>query len=276
MKLHDAIIEILNKNGKPMTTNAIALELSRLKLYTKRDGSTTITGYQVHGRTKNYTNLFEIEGSLVSLKNKKITQKTKKTMPLNKNNKSPKISGYKNINDKLTDNSNFKDAAKIDDLVPDKAGLYCIKIKKPHSLPSYFTNILINKRKHNILYIGIATTSLKKRMLNQELRAKGHGTFFRSLGAVLGYCPPFNSLSNKKNKRNYKFSKSDEDSIIKWINKNLIINWVETEEPEKYEQQLIKNHSPLLNLDHNPNKLEKLSELRKNCVDVANGIKESC
>ncbi len=44
-------------------------------------------------------------------------------------------------------------------------------------------------------------------MLGNELRARGHGTFFRSLGAVLGYLPPKGSLKGKSNQNNYTFQK---------------------------------------------------------------------
>lgn len=49
-----------------MTTQAIADELNHRKWYQKGDGS-AITAFQIHGRTKNYSNLFVRNGSLVSL-----------------------------------------------------------------------------------------------------------------------------------------------------------------------------------------------------------------
>jgi hypothetical protein len=124
---------------------------------------------------------------------------------------------------------------------------------------------------HNIIYIGIATESLKKRFLNQELRANGHGTFFRSIGAVLGHRPPKGSLLTKKNKRNYKFSETDEQKIITWMNDNFKVNWVECDgDFEEIETQLIIKHRPLINLAKNPDALQLLSDLRKECVQIAN------
>ena len=102
-----------------------------------------------------------------------------------------------------------------------RQGLYCIRIKNVHLLPEPFGTILL-ERGHDILYIGIASENLYNRFLNQELRAKGHGTFFRSMGAVLGYKPPKGSLIEKRNKKNYKFSKTDELKIIGWINENSV------------------------------------------------------
>ena len=175
----------------------------------------------------------------------------------------------KEIESILMDEINFKRASGVDGQVPDKPGLYCIRINYILNLPSTFKDVLI-ERKHNIIYIGIAAASLKKRFLNQELRAKGHGTFFRSLGAVLGYRPPEGSLCGKTNKKNYKFSKDDESGIIKWINANLIINWYECDDDiEKLEKELIEKHKPLLNLKNNPVAMDELRKLRGECVRIA-------
>ena len=63
--LHDEIREILLANGNAwMTTSEIATEVNRRNRYRKRDGS-QITDFQIHGRTRNYPNLFEREGSKV-------------------------------------------------------------------------------------------------------------------------------------------------------------------------------------------------------------------
>ena len=173
----------------------------------------------------------------------------------------------------LMNDKNYKSASIIDNLVPHNSGIYCVQIVDKHKLPNPFNSVL-QDRKHDIIYIGIATKSLKKRFLNQELRANGHGTFFRSVGAILGYRPIQGSLVGKANKRNYKFSVNDEKEIIKWINENLKVNWIEVNSDfEKFETELIKTRKPLLNLAKNPVALKLLSDLRKECVEIANGIK---
>lgn len=112
---------------------------------------------------------------------------------------------------------------------------------------------------------------MNRRFLNQELRANGHGTFFRSIGAVLGHRPPKGSLTTKANKRNYKFSPTDEKKIIKWINDNLHVNWVDfSGDFVTLETELIIKHRPLINLAKNPSALKELSDLRKICVQIAN------
>lgn len=273
MTLHEAIIKVLQTKNKAMSTQEIADELNRNKWYVKKDKS-TIEAFQIHGRTRNYSHLFDRNGSMVSLKDQSfksdleiIREKTGK--PLQKS------TGQDNFSDELTEKilmneKNFKSARTIDNSVPDFPGLYCIRIKEPKKLPTPFSTELEN-RNHNIVYVGIASQSLYKRMLNQELRANGHGTFFRSLGAILGYRPPQGSLTDKKNKRNYKFNSSDERKIIDWINENLNINWVKFENDfETIENELILKYKPILNISKNPYSILRLSELRKECVEIAN------
>lgn len=185
--------------------------------------------------------------------------------------KKPQVSvtNIAQIEDLLINNINFKSAGSIDDMVSQNPGLYCIWINDLEKLPKPFNNYL-KDRQNNIIYIGIATKNLNKR-LNQELRAKGHGTFFRSIGAILGYKPPKGSLINKANKNNYKFSISDEIKIVEWINDNLLVNWVDFYENIKnVETELISKYNPLVNLAKNPFALKELFDLRKICVQIAN------
>jgi len=271
MKLHEAIEKLLRLIDRHMTTTEIANELNKNGWYQKRDGS-PITAFQIHGRVKNYSHLFNRDGTTISLKG---YRNIDNAVP-NKKSEKPK-SYLSEISDNidmvgsaLMNNKNFKSADDIDDFIPNKQGIYCIRINDTNALPSPFKEI-IKKRNHNIIYIGVASQSLKKRLLDQELRAKGHGTFFRSIGAVLGYRPPEGSLKGRANKKNYTFSSSDEDKIIIWINKNLLVNWIECSgKIEDLETNLIRKYKPLLNLAKNPMALDELSELRAECVRIAN------
>jgi len=66
MTLHEAIEKLLRQTGRPMTTQQIADELNKNGWYQKKDGS-KIQAFQIHGRTKNYANIFDRDGSTVSL-----------------------------------------------------------------------------------------------------------------------------------------------------------------------------------------------------------------
>lgn len=269
MTLHEAIMQLLNQQGYAMTTKEIANSLNNNGWYIKKDGS-PIQAFQIHGRTRNYPHLFERDGSMVSLKskvgNEHVIAVTKPTPKITK-----VLANHGLLVSVLMNEKNFKPASIIDDLVPDKPGLYCIRVSNPQSLRQPFNKVL-TERKHNIVYIGIASQSLKKRFLGQELRARGHGTFFRSLGAILGYRPESGSLKNKKNQNNYTFSLANEKKIITWINQSILVNWVALEgNLNGLEDDLIKEYLPLLNIAGNPGRFREVIELRDECKRIGRG-----
>ena len=180
------------------------------------------------------------------------------------------IIDYTSAEKELTEGE-FKTVSSLsDDIVPDKPGIYCIKLQESSNLPSIFGKI----RKDRIIYIGKATISLKKRLWQQELNHKTPATFFRSIGAMLDYLPPKGSLVGKKNKHNYKFSKEDTDAIKKWMKYSLRVNYIILEQSkiEELEDTLIRKYMPLVNLDKNPQRSIELEKARKRCVEYANSL----
>ena len=152
--------------------------------------------------------------------------------------------------------------------IPDEAGVYAFRLLDENSLPEPF-NQFISSKENKFFYIGQASKSILERMYHQELNGKKHGTFFRSLGAVLGFLPPKGSLVNRDT-RNYKFSKEDSEKIIKWIRENLeIAYFLCSENIDNIESELILKYKPLLNIKGNPDAVPELSELRSNCVEYA-------
>jgi len=66
--LHAEIAEILRASGTEwMTTQEIADQVNARGRYHKKDGS-EVTDFQIHGRTRNYSNLFDRDGSRVRLR----------------------------------------------------------------------------------------------------------------------------------------------------------------------------------------------------------------
>lgn len=272
MTLHEATVKLLLQTGQPMTTEKIADELNKNGWYQKKDGS-AIEAFQIHGRTRNYANIFDRNGATVSLIGqhpvKPVTQKVEKSIRVRRVTQIS-MDDTSQLEKMLMNEKNFKSACSVEHLVPHNPGLYCIRISDVNELPEPF-NTFLTDRKHDIIYIGIATESLNKRFLNQELRANGHGTFFRSIGALLGHRPPTGSLASKKNKRNYKFAAADEQKIIDWINSNLKVSWIEfSGDFETLESELINKYRPLINIAKNPSAIKELSDLRKICVQIAN------
>lgn len=169
----------------------------------------------------------------------------------------------------LLDTKKFRSCSKIE--ASNSSGLYAIRICDPKNFHSELSGE-VSSTKDVLIYIGKASKSLKVR-LEQELRGKGHGTFFRSIGAVLGYKPKKGSLKDKSNKNNFKFSeKGDQEKIIKWVNSNLFYNYKEEADGiEEKERKLIEKYQPLLNLQNNTNKSSFLQEKRKKCLELARG-----
>lgn len=257
----DVIIELIRLKLASSSTKqkGIRAKIRRLGFFASDSGLGG--GYD----EQDFLNAVQIEGKDVIQKTPK--NKVKITSVSKKVSSTDILLRDSNI---LMNPTNFKLASNLDGLVPALPGIYAIRIKDPKKLPAVFAKEL-GERNHNLLYIGIASKSLKKRMLGQELRAKGHGTFFRSLGALLGYTPPKGSLVGAGNIQNYKFTSSDETKIIQWINENLLINWILMDNGwNELETQLILSEKPLMNIVKNPLKLTELSRLRARCVEIAN------
>ena len=152
--------------------------------------------------------------------------------------------------------------------VPTVSGLYCIKLRKGVLLPAEYRKI----REDGIIYIGKAE-DLRERLWGEELNLKGPATFFRGIGAILGYLPPKGSLIGKSNQNNYTFSAEDTEAIRKWMRQSLFVNWITLDErqSEDVEKTLIKKYQPLMNYSHNPNKNKALIAARKRCREYAQG-----
>jgi hypothetical protein len=266
MTLHEAIQQILVQEKRALRATDLAEAINKIRLYSKADGS-AIKSSQIGARVKNYPHLFLKENGLIRLKSKTGVVKDKRVL---KKPVSPTSTLKPSVALKvLMNEKNFKTASTIDSIVPHETGMYCIRIKSTSKLPSPFNKIL-KDRNHNIIYIGIASQSLKRRLLGQELRSKGHGTFFRSIGAVLGYLPQKGSLKGRTNQNNYKFSAKDTESIIAWINSNLTVNWITCDSETLLDESgLIKKHLPLLNIKNNPSALNELRILREECKRTA-------
>lgn len=171
----------------------------------------------------------------------------------------------------LLDPTGFKPVSELSESsVPDRPGLYAIRIQQPESLPEVYASEL-QARNETLLYIGQASVSLRKRLWEEELHASRHATFFRSIGAMLGYLPASGSLFDRKNKNNYKFIPADQARIIDWMAQSLSVRYIEVDSDlDSLEGELIKTHCPLINLLGNPRPFAPLQEARRHCKEVAN------
>jgi len=149
MTLHAAIEKVLHQKSRPMTTQEIADELNQNKWYTKRDGS-LITAFQIHGRTRNYSHLFDRDGTTVSLKGRQNVFIVGNSEHPEKNHGPSESQESSEVKALLMDNSKFISVDEIDALDLEGIGIYCLRIAKPEKLPEPFDGEL-NDLNHDIV-----------------------------------------------------------------------------------------------------------------------------
>lgn len=159
--------------------------------------------------------------------------------------------------------------------VPKVEGIYKIYLKDMVELKRIFKkNNLpgLNNFENSLLYIGITLGKggLKKR-LSAEILQKGNGTFFRTVGAILGERP-------YKNGKNYGFNGNSKERIISWMRNNLEIYYClknRVSRLETIEKNLIKKEKPLFNIKYNTLQEEPyksiISEIKKMRKKLRNG-----
>lgn len=69
MTLHEEIVQILIEAEKPLSTSQISSLVNKRKNYLKKDRS-EVSPFQIHGRTRNYSDLFIRNKTLVGLKSR--------------------------------------------------------------------------------------------------------------------------------------------------------------------------------------------------------------
>lgn len=278
--LHQAIVEVLMTAGRRLTPRQIADEVNRRRLFVRGDG-TPIPPEQVSARVRGHPKLFVatsgdiwlVDGAVIT--DVAIDLEDNAPSPTEKESPRPSIfapsSGEPGGPEfSLVDLAHFRSAREIDGDVPDRYGLYAIRARDVDVLPEPYRTIA-RDRGSDLIYLGEATEqTLKERFLRSEIRGRGHGAFFRSIGAVLGYRPLVGSLVGKGNQHNFRFSPADRTSIVEWINENLLVSLAAFDEGvHTAELELIRKHTPLLNLRDNPSALRELSQLRAQCRAIA-------
>lgn len=172
------------------------------------------------------------------------------------------------ILEQLLSEENFQNYDNLDPNKLSQTGFYCVKLKEKSSLPEKYDRILA-KRAHRYIYIGKAEKQSLAGRLGQEIKHVSPGTFFRSIGAVLGYLPIQGHLVDKANQNNYKFSREDTSSIVEWLITNVEISIVNHSGDFEVEKYLIRDVKPLLNDAHNPLSLDELRIDKALCRAIA-------
>ena len=165
---------------------------------------------------------------------------------------------------------------------PTCPGIYAFMLKENSHLNEFGTP-------NQVLYVGIAKDSLKKRDLGNHFDSKstGRSTFRRSLGAILKQefkLTAFsrNGTNSRKEILNYKFDSEGEKLLTDWMNENLIVGYWEDKnsilysELREWEEKVIKYLKPTLDLDKRTRKYnlfaDKLDGLRLICRTEAKSV----
>lgn len=138
--------------------------------------------------------------------------------------------------------------------IPDNPGNYIVCLKKNSKLPDIGINPQIKKYQNlDVIYTGIAGKSLRKRDYRQHFKGNnaGSSTLRKSLGSLFGY-PKIARDKNSSNGKT-KFREVDEIKLSEWMKSNLVLYFKRNTNPDKFEDELIKELNPPLNLSKNKN-----------------------
>jgi hypothetical protein len=172
----------------------------------------------------------------------------------------------------LTSDRKLTSARDAQNVVPASPGLYAIFVDGARSLPALFHAYLL-ARQTRLIYVGRGD-NLRRRWVGDDLRHTGPSTFFRGMGAALGFTPPRGSLSGRRNQHNYRFGDQDTKDIIDWMDAHLFVRWqtLGTDALQVWESRAVRAYHPLFDTSGNPEALQELADLRKHCRDIARAI----
>lgn len=149
----------------------------------------------------------------------------------------------------------------VTSLLPPVPGKYAFFVRELTDLPKGFHSEAMSREIPRLLYIGKADRNLFVRVWEQECQHKRPGTFFRSVGAMLGYQSP-------RGGKNYEFAVQDKKQVVEWIADRLLVAWDVKPIDGSHvisEKALIRQYAPLLNIAGNPLKFRELERLRAIC-----------
>ena len=156
----------------------------------------------------------------------------------------------------------------IDD-IPNQPGNYIICLNKKSKLPNIGVEPELTKFKGlEVIYTGIAGTSLRKRDFKQHFKSNNAGTstLRKSIGSLFG----FKKIPRDKdpNTGKTKFKYEDELRLSEWMSANLTLYFIPNYNYNELENELIKKLNPPLNLSKNKSMInqdyrKELSRLRR-------------
>lgn len=190
---------------------------------------------------------------------KKATPKTTQTKETNVVDKPIEKGSFTLFDPKIHDSND----------IPDNPGNYIVCLNEGSKLPSIGIECQMKSFQNlNVIYTGIAGKSLRKRDYRQHFTGNnaGSSTLRKSLGSLFGY--PKIARDKDPTNGKTKFKENDEIKLSEWMKRNLVIYYKSNLNPDKLEDELIKEYNPPLNLSKNKNiknlnYRKRLSQLRR-------------
>ena len=170
------------------------------------------------------------------------------------------------------------DPQKMDSkILPNAAGNYIFLLREGCKLPQIeispeIQRICIEGKSYQAVYTGIASKSIRQRDYRQHFIGNdaSRSTLRKSLGSLFGY----NLIPRKKGDFDHKkFNSEDEQKLSEWMHNNLLLAYFVNVNPEKLENELIKELNPPLNISKNPSTInakfrDLLSKLRNRPLKI--------
>lgn len=262
----DKIVMFMETTGQFLSGTQVVFPTDRSRVREKYE---EFKGKQLNGAEKNVVKIMNDILSFNPMENsvpvcvRPSRERRQVVLPMGES-----IADIHQIETKLV-NGSFRPIDSMEHIVPNSPGLYCIKLRNSAALPGNIGPM----RDDRIIYIGKASKSLYERLWEEELNCERPATFFRSIGAMLGYLPPKGSLYGKSSK-NYKFDRDTDMKIKKWMRQSLLVNFVVAESTcvADVESRMIAKYRPLANIQGNPTASEMLKCLRAKCLEYARSI----
>lgn len=149
-------------------------------------------------------------------------------------------------------------------VLPNTKGNYLVVLRHSSELPKSelipeFHTFNYHGNEYKIIYTGISKNRIRNRDYKQHFTGDaGKSTLRKSLGSLMGF-PKIPRDKGKNNKT--KFNEENEATLTKWMKENLLLLYStdkNTEsEIEEWEQKLITDYNPPLNIRGNNNPINK-------------------
>ena len=175
---------------------------------------------------------------------------------------------------------NIFDPLSMDSIeLPKVAGNYLFLLRDGSKLPEigitpHIPEVELEGKKYLVIYTGIASSNIRQRDYHQHFVGNdaSHSTLRKSLGSLFGYeLVP----RNEKDTKHKRFCIEDEMELSDWMKNNLLLAYMKNDTPEPFEDELIAELNPPLNLSKNHNQVNAdyrklLSELRNRPIAEVN------